>query len=252
MVTWPVVSTAVVLLAVGLMLVWYERQRPSARTVALVAAMAALAVVGRIAFAPIPNVKPTTDLVLLAGLAFGVVPGFAVGATTALVSNIVFGQGLHTPWQMLAWGGVGVLGALVARTLGPRRSTAAGGDLRGRGPRVRRLHGSLHLGDRGWSAHPGGIPCDCRAQPAVQPCPCRRQCIFALAFAPALLAALGRAAARSQVVIRPLPAARAAACWARSWWRWGAGGAVAAPRRRPPSARSTTCWRSRRLTAASA
>jgi energy-coupling factor transport system substrate-specific component len=94
---------------------WYERRRPPARVVALVAAMAALAVVGRLAFAAIPNVKPTTDIVLFAGYALGPIPGFAVGAITALVSNVFMGQGPWTAWQMAAWGGVGIAGAGLAR-----------------------------------------------------------------------------------------------------------------------------------------
>lgn len=94
---------------------WYERRRPPARVVALVAAMAALAVVGRLAFAAVPNVKPTTDIVLFAGFALGAVPGFVVGAVTALVSNVFLGHGPWTAWQMVAWGGVGVGGALLAR-----------------------------------------------------------------------------------------------------------------------------------------
>ena len=94
---------------------WYEKRRPPARTVALVAAMAALAVVGRLAFAAVPGVKPTTDIVLFAGYALGAVPGFMVGAVTAVASNVFFGQGSWTLWQMVAWGAVGVGGAGLAR-----------------------------------------------------------------------------------------------------------------------------------------
>jgi hypothetical protein len=93
---------------------WYERSRPPAQVVALVAALAALAIAGRIAFAAFPNVKPTTDIVIFAGFALGAAPGFAVGALAALVSNFWFGQGPWTPWQMAGWGFCGVLGALVA------------------------------------------------------------------------------------------------------------------------------------------
>jgi Squalene-hopene cyclase C-terminal domain/Prenyltransferase and squalene oxidase repeat len=85
--------------------------------VALVATLAALAVVGRLAFAAVPNVKPTTDIVLFAGYALGAVPGFAVGAVTAVVSNVFLSQGPWTPWQMVGWGAVGVGGALLARAL---------------------------------------------------------------------------------------------------------------------------------------
>ena len=93
---------------------WYERSRPPSQVVALVAALAALAIAGRIAFAAFPNVKPTTDIVIFAGYALGAAPGFAVGALAALVSNFWFGQGPWTPWQMAGWGLCGVLGAALA------------------------------------------------------------------------------------------------------------------------------------------
>lgn len=99
---------------------WYERSRPPSQVVALVAALAALAIAGRIAFAAFPNVKPTTDIVVFAGYALGGAPGFAVGALTALVSNFWFGQGPWTPWQMAGWGLCGLLGAALA--LGTRNA----------------------------------------------------------------------------------------------------------------------------------
>jgi hypothetical protein len=112
--TWQIASFAVLGLALFAGFAWYERSRPPAKVVALVAALAALAVVGRLAFAPIPNVQATTDIVLLTGYALGGAPGFCVGAVTALVSNFFFLQGPWTPWQMAAWGGVGVAGAGLA------------------------------------------------------------------------------------------------------------------------------------------
>src|SRR3712207_8926366 len=42
----------------------------------------------RIAFAPLPSVKPTTDIVFIAGYVLGGAPGFAVGAVAALASNL--------------------------------------------------------------------------------------------------------------------------------------------------------------------
>jgi energy-coupling factor transport system substrate-specific component len=116
-VSWQLASAAVLALVLAVGFFWFERTRPSAKVVSLVATLAAFAVVGRIAFAPFPNVKPTTDIVLLAGLAIGAAPGFAVGAVTALASNVFFGQGPWTPWQMVAWGLVGVLGGILGRLL---------------------------------------------------------------------------------------------------------------------------------------
>jgi energy-coupling factor transport system substrate-specific component len=119
--TWEVASFLVVGAVILAGFAWYERSRPPAQVVALVAALAALAIAGRIAFAAFPNVKPTTDIVVFAGYALGGAPGFAVGALTALVSNFWFGQGPWTPWQMVGWGLCGVFGALLA--LGTRNAS---------------------------------------------------------------------------------------------------------------------------------
>jgi energy-coupling factor transport system substrate-specific component len=115
--SWQAASFVLLGLALAAGFGWYERDKPPARVVALVATLAALAVVGRLAFAAVPNVKPTTDIVLFAGYALGAVPGFAVGAVTAVVSNVFLSQGPWTPWQMVGWGAVGVGGALLALAL---------------------------------------------------------------------------------------------------------------------------------------
>jgi energy-coupling factor transport system substrate-specific component len=112
--SWQLASFALLALALAGGFAWFERSRPSSRTVALVATLAALATLGRIAFAPIPNVKPTTDIVLIAGYTLGGAPGFAVGAVAAIASNLFFGEGPWTPWEMLAWGLVGLGGAALA------------------------------------------------------------------------------------------------------------------------------------------
>ncbi|HEX7058470.1 MAG TPA: prenyltransferase/squalene oxidase repeat-containing protein [Solirubrobacterales bacterium] len=112
--SWEAISFLIVLAVVLGGFAWYERSRPPSQVVALVAALAALAIAGRIAFAAFPNVKPTTDIVIFAGYALGAAPGFAVGALAALVSNFWFGQGPWTPWQMAGWGMCGVFGAALA------------------------------------------------------------------------------------------------------------------------------------------
>jgi squalene-hopene cyclase-like protein/prenyltransferase/squalene oxidase-like repeat protein len=124
--TWELASVLIVVAVVVGGFAWYERTRPIAQVVALVAALAALAIAGRIAFAAFPNVKPTTDIVVFAGFALGPAPGFAVGALTALVSNLWFGQGPWTPWQMAGWGMCGILGAALGwRGREPSRFTLA-------------------------------------------------------------------------------------------------------------------------------
>jgi energy-coupling factor transport system substrate-specific component len=115
-------ATVIVVLALTLLggFAWYERSRPPSQIVALVAALAAISVAGRVAFSPIPNVVPSTDITLLAGYTLGGAPGFAVGALTGLVSNFWLGQGPWTPWQMAGWGLTGVIGAGLAVVTGRR------------------------------------------------------------------------------------------------------------------------------------
>jgi energy-coupling factor transport system substrate-specific component len=115
--TWQLGSVVVLTVALAVGFGWYERSRPPARVLALVAALAALGAIGRVAFAAFPNVKPTSDIVLFSGYALGGAPGFAVGAVAALVSNVFLGQGPWTPWQMAAWGVVGLGGALFGRLM---------------------------------------------------------------------------------------------------------------------------------------
>src|SRR5579875_4102432 len=112
--SWQLGAFAILALGLAAGFVWYERSRPDARIVALVATLAAFAALGRIAFAALPNVKPTTDIVLVSGYALGGAPGFVVGATAGLTSNFFFGQGPWTPWQMAAWGLTGLFGAGLA------------------------------------------------------------------------------------------------------------------------------------------
>ncbi len=112
--SWTLAALVILALALAAGFQWYERTRPDARIVALVATLAAFAALGRIAFAAVPNVKPTSDIVLISGYALGGAPGFAVGAIGGLASNFFFGQGPWTPWQMAAWGVTGMIGAAIA------------------------------------------------------------------------------------------------------------------------------------------
>jgi energy-coupling factor transport system substrate-specific component len=113
-VSWQLGAFGIVALALAGGFAWYERTGPDARIIALVGTLAAFAALGRIAFAALPNVKPTTDIVLASGYALGGGPGFAVGALAGLASNFFFGQGPWTPWQMAGWGATGVIGAGLA------------------------------------------------------------------------------------------------------------------------------------------
>ncbi len=90
----------------------FESRKPQAREVVVISVLCAIAVAGRGAFAMIPQFKPVTALVIIAGVCFGGETGFLVGAVTGFVSNFFFGQGPLTPWQMFSFGIIGFLAGI--------------------------------------------------------------------------------------------------------------------------------------------
>lgn len=109
--------TAFVMLAetLALFFVSFEKKRPGAREVALIAVLCALGVAGRSAFFMLPQFKPVAALAILCAAAFGPETGFIVGAGLMLASNLFFGQGAWTPWQMCALGLVGYFTGIIFR-----------------------------------------------------------------------------------------------------------------------------------------
>ena len=107
-------STAVILCALAPFLASFERRRPQAREIVLVAVVCAIAVASRVAFFWLPFFKPVIGVIVIAGLALGAPTGFLVGAVTALASDFFFGQGPWTPWQMLAFGVAGLAFGLLS------------------------------------------------------------------------------------------------------------------------------------------
>jgi energy-coupling factor transport system substrate-specific component len=96
---------------------WLDGGPQSAKEITVIATLAAAAAAGRVLMAPVPDVQPVTVIVVATGVALGARAGIGVGASAAFVSNFFLGQGLWTPWQMLAWGGCGAVGALLAPLL---------------------------------------------------------------------------------------------------------------------------------------
>ena len=106
-----------VLLTQGLFFVSFEKRNTGARRLAVAAVMTALSVLGRIVLAPIPGFKPITALVVLTAIWIGGETGLLVGALSALISNFFSGQGPWTPFQMFAWGMLGLLAGVLAEPL---------------------------------------------------------------------------------------------------------------------------------------
>jgi membrane-associated phospholipid phosphatase len=202
--SWPVAS----FLVVGMVLLvgWlaYERARPSARMVAVVGTLAAAAALGRDAFVALPDVKPITALTFVVGYALGPLPGFTVGAVGMLASNILLGQGPYTPWQMAAWGLVGLAGAMLGRLSGRRLrrlSLACGCALSALGAKeIMDLYtwviGASHTSAAFLVVEGQALPFDI-VDTAASFC-------FGLAFAPELARLLARVRSRMDVTWEPL------------------------------------------------
>jgi energy-coupling factor transport system substrate-specific component len=108
----------------GAAVVWLESGPDSAKEIALVATLAGAAAAGRVLFAAVPGVQPVTLITLVAGAALGLRAGVGVGMLAAFASNFFLAQGPWTPYQMLAWGACGALGALLAPLLHRRVALA--------------------------------------------------------------------------------------------------------------------------------
>jgi len=115
---WALFSIVIIGLSIMAFFWSYEKSQAGTKGIVIIATLASLAAVSRIAFSAIASFKPTTFIIMISGYVFGPKTGFMVGAVTALVSNFFLGQGAWTPWQMLCWGLCGVL----AGVLGTRQS----------------------------------------------------------------------------------------------------------------------------------
>lgn len=108
-------SVIIILLAMLPFFARFEVRRPQVREIVLLAVMTAFAVAGRAAFYWAPQFKPVCAIVILTAVAFNAEAGFITGAAAGLISNMFFGQGPWTPWQMFGFGLVGFFAGILFR-----------------------------------------------------------------------------------------------------------------------------------------
>lgn len=99
----------------------YEKGTEDTGRLVLLSVLTALAVIGRAAFAFLPGFKPVTAVVIITGMYLGAESGFMCGALSAVLSNMMFGQGPWTPLQMFSWGMIGFLAGIFSKILIKRR-----------------------------------------------------------------------------------------------------------------------------------
>lgn len=112
----PLIITLSIFSIVIMSYICFEKSSNGTKEISIIATLSSFAAVGRVPFAIIPGVQPTTFIVALTGYVFGPYEGFLTGSTAAFVSNIFLGQGPWTPWQMFSWGLVGCISGYIGKT----------------------------------------------------------------------------------------------------------------------------------------
>ncbi len=107
------ISLLIILYTMIPFLMVFEKRKPKARELVVIAVLCAIAVAGRAAFIFVPFFKPLVAIVIITGVAFGGEAGFLCGAVSGFVSNFIFGQGPWTPWQMFAFGIAGFIAGVL-------------------------------------------------------------------------------------------------------------------------------------------
>ena len=93
----------------------FEGRKPDARELVTLAVMCAIAVVSRGVFVWAPNFKPIGGIIMITAMAFGPQAGFMTGSLSLIVSDMLFGQGPWTPWQMFSFGLLGFVTGLLSK-----------------------------------------------------------------------------------------------------------------------------------------
>ena len=99
----------------------FEKRKPKAREIVLIAMMAAVTVCAQLFFHMVLPLQIGTALIIVSGVSLGPEAGFLIGATARFVCNFYMGQGPWTPWQMFCWGLLGFLAGLAFNRSEPDR-----------------------------------------------------------------------------------------------------------------------------------
>jgi len=111
-------STGIAALSLLFFITGFESKKTGTRRLVIVAVMTALCVAGRF----VPLFKPVTALTIITAIYLGGEAGFLTGALSAVLSNFYFGQGPWTPFQMMAWGMIGLGAGLLHAPLKKSRA----------------------------------------------------------------------------------------------------------------------------------
>ncbi len=109
-----IIITLILIYALMIFFVYFEHREHKERELVMISIMCAIAVASRAAFIWVPHFKPMAAVIMICGIGLGAQSGFLVGTLAAFLSNLIFGQGPWTPWQMVAFGIAGLIMGLLA------------------------------------------------------------------------------------------------------------------------------------------
>lgn len=114
---WSIAIIFILILILALIFLIFEKKMVTVKEISIIATLAGIAGALRVPFAAVPNVQPTTFLIIISGWVFGPLSGFMIGSVSVIVSNTFLGHGPWTPWQMLAWGMSGLISGILGRKI---------------------------------------------------------------------------------------------------------------------------------------
>jgi len=106
------VSLMILVLTMAPFFMVFERRKPKAREIVLIAVMCALTVCAQMICGLTLPIRAGTAIIVACGIALGPEAGFLIGSLARFVLNFYAGQGPWTPWQMFCWGLLGFLAGL--------------------------------------------------------------------------------------------------------------------------------------------
>ena len=110
-----IASVIILILAMIPFFVNFEHKKYEARKLVLLAVLVAITIALRVVFMWIPYFTPMAGMIIITAIAFGPQTGFMTGALSIIVSNMIFGQGPWTPWQMFCYGLIGFIAGLLSK-----------------------------------------------------------------------------------------------------------------------------------------
>ena len=122
--SYMLISWIILALTIAPFFMDFEKRRPKARELVLIAVCCALTIVAELFFGHLVGVRVGTGLIIVFGVALGPEPGFLIGSLSRFVLNFYAGQGPWTPWQMVCWGLLGFLAGLCFNRAGVEKTNS--------------------------------------------------------------------------------------------------------------------------------